>query len=304
MKSRAENLFGPLPPGSRILEIGPSYNPLFPKGGPHQVHVLDHATREALVAKYLDHPSVDTTRIEEVDHVWTDGPLHEAVPRELHGQYDAFVASHVIEHTPDLVGFLSSAEVLLRPSGRLLLVVPDRRFCFDFLRPATTTGMVIDAHLARRTRHSAGTLFDQVAYSTSAGGHIAWDQAPLGPLRLEHDITKTPELLSPAFADWDYVDAHAWRFTPSSFHLTLLELAWLGLVDWKIAALGETRGSEFTTELVRNGTESIRALTPASRDVLRLELLKATLLETRAGIDWWLAGQPIPGLLATPNAAT
>ncbi len=109
MKSRAENLFGPLPSGARILEIGPSYNPLFPKGGPQQVHVLDHATREELVAKYRDHPSVDTTRIEEVDHVWTNGPLHEAVPRDMHGQYDAFVASHVIEHTPDLVGFLKSA---------------------------------------------------------------------------------------------------------------------------------------------------------------------------------------------------
>lgn len=302
MKSRAESLFGALPPGARILEIGPSYNPLFPKGGPQQVHVLDHATREELVAKYRDHPSVDTARIEEVDHVWTDGPLHEAVPRDLHGQYDAFVASHVIEHTPDMVSFLRSAEVLLRPSGRLLLVVPDRRFCFDFLRPATTTGMVIDAHLARRTRHSAGTVFDQLAYSVSAGGSLAWDQAPLGPLRLEHDITQTPGVLSPAFADWDYVDAHAWRFTPSSFHLTLLELAWLGLLDWKIAAQGETRGSEFPAELVRGGTEAARALTPNARDALRLELLKAMLLETRAGIDWWLAGQPIPGLRAAPDA--
>jgi len=301
MKSRAENLFGPLPAGAHILEIGPSYNPLFPKGGLQLVHVLDHATREELVAKYRDHPSVDTTRIEEVDHVWTDGPLHGAVPANLHGQYDAFVASHVIEHTPDLVGFLRSAEVLLRPSGRLLLVVPDRRFCFDFLRPATTTGMVIDAHLAHRTRHSPGTIFDQVAYSASAGGRIAWDQAPLGPLRLEHDIAKTPELLSPGFADWDYVDAHAWRFTPSSFHLTLLELAWLGLLDWKIAALGETRGSEFSAELVRGGTEAARALTPAHRDTLRLGLLKATLLESRAGIDWWLAGQPVAGLQATPS---
>jgi hypothetical protein len=161
--------------------------------------------------------------------------------------------------------------------------------------------MVIDAHLAHRTRHSPGTIFDQVAYSASAGGRIAWDQAPLGPLRLEHDIANTPELLSPGFADWDYVDAHAWRFTPSSFHLTLLELAWLGLLDWKISAIGETRGSEFPAELVRGGTEAARALTPAHRDTLRLGLLKATLLESRSGIDWWLAGQPVAGLQATPS---
>jgi hypothetical protein len=82
--------------------------------------------------------------------------------------------------------------------------------------------------------------------------------------------------------------------------MTLLELAWLGLLDWKIAALGETRGSEFPAELVRGGTEAARALTPTHRDTLRLELLKATLLEARAGIDWWLAGQPIAGLQATP----
>jgi predicted SAM-dependent methyltransferase len=301
MSSRAEALFGFIPPNSHILEIGPSYNPLFPKSQNYNVKVIDHASRADLIEKYKEHPSVDIKKIEEVDYVWSSGPLHQAAPGDLHGYFDIFVASHVIEHTTDLVAFLKSAEILLAQTGRVLLVVPDRRFCFDFFRPATTTGMVIDGHLAQRSRHSAGTIFDQVAYSASAGGRFAWDQTPLGPLRLEHSIEKTPELLSPGFADWDYVDAHAWRFTPSSFQLILFELAWLGLLDWKISKLGETRGSEFPAELVRGGTEAARSLPPATRDHMRLEFLKASLLEARAGIDWWLAGHSSTGLQATPE---
>jgi hypothetical protein len=67
MTPRALQLFGHVPEGHRILEVGPSYNPLFSKNSGRPVSVLDHATRDELIAKYSNDPGADHTRIEEVD---------------------------------------------------------------------------------------------------------------------------------------------------------------------------------------------------------------------------------------------
>ena len=127
---------------ARLIAIGPSYNPIAPKSAGWDTRTLDHATRASLVEKYRGHRGVDVDRIEDVDFVWTGGSIVDAVPSDLHGTFDAFIASHVIEHTTDLVGFLDAAATLLTPSGVVVLAVPDKRYCFDYFRPLTTTGQV------------------------------------------------------------------------------------------------------------------------------------------------------------------
>ena len=98
------------------------------------VETIDHATREELVDKYRPH-NVDVSQIETVDWVWKGEPLDELLGPERHGAYDFFIASHVIEHFPDLLGFLRNVENLLRVGGVLSLVIPDKRYCFDFFKP-------------------------------------------------------------------------------------------------------------------------------------------------------------------------
>ena len=125
--SRAEKLLGPIDRSARIIEIGPSHNPIAPKSAGWDTRTLDHATQASLVEKYRGHPGVDVDRIEEVDFVWTGGSMLDAVPSNLHGTFDAFIASHVIEHTTDLVGFLDATAALLTPAG---VAVPDKRCSF------------------------------------------------------------------------------------------------------------------------------------------------------------------------------
>jgi hypothetical protein len=90
----------------RVMELGPLHRPIAPKSGGWLTSVVDHATREDLVDKYRSDPNVDTSLIEEVDIVWAAGRLDEAVPGESDGTYGAFIASHVIEHIPNPIGFL------------------------------------------------------------------------------------------------------------------------------------------------------------------------------------------------------
>ena len=133
------------------LEIGPSFNPLAPKSQGFNVHILDHVSTEELRAKYQGHTTT-LDNIEEVDYVWHGEPLHELIGHEQ--CYDWIIASHVIEHTPDLISFLAECERLLKPTGMLSLAIPDKRYCFDYFHGTTSTGEFLDAFDQKRIRPS------------------------------------------------------------------------------------------------------------------------------------------------------
>ena len=97
--SRTDKLLCRLDRSMKILEIGPSYNPVAPKAEGWNCFSIDHDTQENLRAKYTGHP-VDIRRIEPVDFIWRDGPLDAVIPEEHMGTFDACIASHVIEHFP------------------------------------------------------------------------------------------------------------------------------------------------------------------------------------------------------------
>jgi predicted SAM-dependent methyltransferase len=308
MSSRSEALLAPVPRGGRLIEIGPSFSPIAPKAEGWNTLVVDHLTREGLVAKYTGHPGVDVARIEDVDVVWTGGPIVEAVDRSLHGTFDAFIASHVIEHTPDLLAFLGTATTLLKQDGVVVLAIPDKRYCFDFFQPLTTAGQVLAAAREQRTRHTPRLAFDYLAYSAADGDSHAWGQHPVTRLRLPHTLEQARGYFEAASRSTDYIDLHAWRFTPASFELLLLDLAWLGETDWRVERTTPASGCEFFAWLRRGGMAAAAALSAEAFNARRLDLLKLTLLEQRAQIDWLLAGEPTlaavpPALLPSPQPA-
>jgi SAM-dependent methyltransferase len=271
----------------RILEIGPSYAPLAPRSAGWDVCVVDHATREELIEKYRDPiHGVDVSRIEDVDVVWREGPLDEALGPERQG-FDVCLASHVIEHTPDLVGFVGGGVRTLSPDGRLSLAVPDLRYCFDLFRPPTRVGEVVAAHLRSASRHGIATLIDQQAYSARKAGHIAWSEAHEGVVELTGSLADVEPLVASG-DDGDapeYQDAHVWRFTPASFELLVLELSALGLLDVHIDSIHDTEGCEFFVKL-RAGSRL--PATAEQVDDVRLALLERSVREV--GAVWATVG--------------
>lgn len=238
------------------LEIGPSYNPIAPRSAGFDIRILDHATRADLVDKYraAGLSQAELMRIEDVDYVWTGGPITDAIPDGQH--FDYIVAAHVIEHTTDLVGFLRAASDLLTANGVLSLIVPDKRYCFDRLRPLSTTGQVIEAHLAPRTFHGPAAFIDTHLYSVrNHGTDMVWDTATAEHLELaqcswdaaRHTISKTLD------SD-EYHDIHRWVFTPTSLELLLSDVFHLGFTDMRLASIQATDSFEFFATLTRSHT--------------------------------------------------
>ena len=158
------------------LEVGPSHSPMAPKADGFRVHVLDHVDTATLRARYAALPGAPL--IEEVDFVWRGEPLWELVGGEQ--VYDWIIASHAIEHMPDLVGFLQGCERILRPGGRLALVVPDQRWCFDHWGVPSTTGALLDAHHGEAHQPTPGQVWDHMSRACRLGGDIAWAEGAPG----------------------------------------------------------------------------------------------------------------------------
>lgn len=229
------------------LEIGPSHNPIAPKKKGYKVQVLDHCSAEQLRAKYQGH-GLNLDNIEEVDFVWQGQPLPELVGKTQ--CFDWIIASHVIEHIPDLISFFQQCEQLLKPNGVLSLVVPDKRYCFDYFQPLSTTGMLLDAYTQKRTRPSAGQVFDHFANAATANSAIAWSPDYRGGAdALIHTVQQADAQWHKAITTDEYIDVHCWRFTPESFALILSDINRLGLVGLGIQARFSTSGCEFYVSL-------------------------------------------------------
>jgi hypothetical protein len=202
-------------PDKRGLEIGPRENPMVLKseGAIRYVDYTDTATLRASLPSRIDPASVP-----DVDIVWGDRPLLACAD----GPVDYILASHVIEHVPDLIGWLLEVRDALVPGGTLGLIAPDRRFTFDIMRRDTVLSEVIEAWLQGRRRPSPRQVFEAATTPVDVDAAAIWSgQSVTGATalpRLNGALGLTREIIG----EPRYVDVHCWSFTPDSL-LDLLE---------------------------------------------------------------------------------
>ena len=200
--------------GLRGVEIGPLSRPLV-KRAESDVYYIDHCSTEDLRKKYADDPAAHPEKIEDVDFVWADQPLVALLGDKV--PVDYIVASHVIEHVPDLVGWLKEMSDALKVGGRLLLIVPDKRFTFDIYRRLSSIEEVSLAFLERRRRPGLRCIMDHFSNAVSADTWALWDNYKLADdLKYFHGVEYL-DIAYQHFHEGRYIDVHCWVFTPWSF---------------------------------------------------------------------------------------
>lgn len=190
----------------RGLEIGALSSPLVEKNEGF-VRYVDHASTSELATKYAG--QIDARNIRNVDYVWSTGQRLSTV---LQGEtFDYIVASHVIEHVPNLIGWVNQLSECLSPGGSICLAVPDKRFTFDIARPLSTVGEMIQAHLLKSEVPSIKQIWDNFTLARNVQNGPDKRTAPY-----LHSRSAAWELVT-AVQDGQYVDCHCWIFTPRSF---------------------------------------------------------------------------------------
>lgn len=225
----------------RGVEFGPLDCPIVAKSE-GRILYIDYTTADELRAKHGHRPGKDPAAIVEVDRVW-NGVLPTVLRDDL--PLDYALASHVIEHVPDLVGWLDEVAHVLRPGGRLCLAVPDKRYTFDRRRETSDLSAAMSAHLQGLRRPCPRQVFDHHYKVVQLPLREAWQGCidPAGLSRI-HDFGYALSQAQKA-RDGEYVDCHCWVFTPFSFLELMAELVGHGLTPYRLAAFHETRPNTF-----------------------------------------------------------
>lgn len=203
--------FAALAQNVEALEIGPFFAPLLE--GP-QVCYFDVQDRAGLLerAERLGKP---TARVpEHVHFVSASGDLG-VVDRT----FDAVLSSHLLGHEPDLVRHLKAVERLLRPGGMYLLLIPDKRYCFQHFLAPSTIADVLDAHHSGHVLHSLRSQIEHAALTTFNDSARHW-AGEHGALHNVAEQTMKAVQHYRAQPDRD-VDVPAWYFTPTTFEQIL-----------------------------------------------------------------------------------
>lgn len=235
------------PVKQRGLEIGALCNPIVPPGT-GRIEYVDHLLTDALREKYAGDPNVDVARIVHVSYVWGASTLPQAVGGQC---FDYVIASHVIEHVPDPIGWFKEIAAVLKPGGVLSLAIPDKRWTFDCRRELTPVSALVESYFEKHRRPTIRHCLDHFGEVAAVPGALSpadlWQgKASFSQIPLAH-----PDLLEnlgesglrahfDAVRNGTYLDAHCSVFTPFSFVRILAVLARLGMIEFRVAAFQET----------------------------------------------------------------
>lgn len=228
-----------VPRNAALLEIGPFCTPCF-RRDTHDVRYLDVRTTEELRewARTLSWAVPD--KVPDIDYVWQGEPYRTLTS----DRFTALFSSHNIEHQPCLVTHLNEAASLLRSGGKFFLNIPDKRYCFDHFRPETTIADVLDAYLASPTRHVPRSVLGNRLLMTHNDKVAHWrgehGDDPRGRTINAAYLRTVRETLGILQRNSEYIDCHAWQFTPDSFRHLMGILYAAELIPFQIERLYPT----------------------------------------------------------------
>jgi SAM-dependent methyltransferase len=232
MADRYQLLTAGIEPGSQKgLEFGALNKPIVdPSRG--DVRFIDFTDTANLREQHRAVPE-RLNALVEVTYIWSgSGSLANVIGTgEL---FDWAIASHVIEHVPNMLGWLRGIAEVLRPGAVFNLAIPDCRFTFDVDCPRSTIGEVVEADLLSYRYPSIRQAFDYCFHAKAIEPGAIWQSetdvkslpafAGEGARRLAYGHARN--ILSRE----EYIDSHCWIVTPLSYVSILEGLSMIGIM--------------------------------------------------------------------------
>lgn len=225
------------------LEISPDLNPIIRKDGTSCVQYLDVCDTERLRQKAIDRGRPPESA-PLIDHLLDyEKPLSECVEGS---KFDYVISSHVLEHIPNPIGHFNQINEILTPQGLYILLVPNKRLCFDCLKPDSSLGQLLEAHILNHHSAPVRAMVDEFYYGVKRGQKGGWsesDETPHTPKYADSRSSIMSILRNPSIASrWH---GHIWNFTPESFQKLYTELCLLSLTSLKLKKILPSTYMEF-----------------------------------------------------------
>lgn len=238
------------------LEIG-AYDRPFYRPTERQVRFLDHYSTEELKA-FAARDGVDESAIVHVDYVVKDDDF----AKDISERFDYIIASHVVEHIPDIARWLQNLERLLKPFGKVFLVVPDKRYTFDFLRPLSTVEDIVRCHKELHRRPPFDAVFQNLYLFRYVVASDVWSGAA-APQHLpgRFDVATAMDMAKDFYDSGDR-SIHSHVFTSESFLSIITGLLERGLTTLDQCAFYDVwnPGNEFFVALQRVSCQVLHAV--------------------------------------------
>jgi SAM-dependent methyltransferase len=238
-----------------VIEVGPGSEP-FPVGPDARVRFADRSVEGGRDRNWPELAGSPPGRQADFNiHLDVDGmrPFPD-------GTLDGVIGSHLIEHVANPVAVLREFERVLRPGGRLALVVPDRTMTFDAVRQPTPLAVL----LAKYERGVTSVSDAEIKEFCSA----IYYQPPIhpdavrewhNPLRLDAERFELHRRRS--------IHVHCW--STDEFAALVAGLLARGLASWTLVQAfvpGQLRHGEFGLLLERGSATGRQASVKFVRD--------------------------------------
>lgn len=221
--------------GVSCLEVGPFDSPLLSGVNIEYFDVLSQHELQLRASQHGRSPE----RVPFIHHVSKFGNLDVVDKR-----FNSVISSHVIEHQTDLVRHLQSVERILDNDGKYYLIIPDKRYCFDSNLAESNLAQVLAAFVETRTKHTLESVLEHRCMTTHNNPYLH-----LFGMHGDLDFNSLSQRFKSAVDEFekseDYLDVHAWYFTPKSFSVIIHGLNVLSLIKLKVEKVYSTPYGEF-----------------------------------------------------------
>jgi Methyltransferase domain len=235
--------------------VSPLYRPMVRR--PNNVFYTDYCSAEESRKK---HSGYAHDPIMNIDFIWAPGTrLIDCVGNDT--KFDWAVSSHVMEHVPNPIGWLTQVFEVLNEGATFSLLLPHKLFCYDKFRNTTDAANLIDAWIRSQEIPGPHQLFDFLSRSIEMSGPDA--AATLAATNRFEDAKRhysDADALDFVIHSWttgNYIDAHCSAFTPESFVQTFNQIKDLKILNIEISEpiVGD---DEFFVELRKLGEPAIK----------------------------------------------
>lgn len=256
----------------RGIEIAPYFYPMILKTE-MDVRYVDCVCTEELRAKAAKNPEAVGREVPEVDYVWTPGkPLRDCIGQTEF--FDYAIASHVLEHVPNPIGWLNEILSVLKIGAKFAIVLPDKRASGDCLRNETTAAQLMGWWMEQRHIPTPGQIFDFLAHSVERidGEPFAFPGPfPSGDLKRSYSDHDALNFMTWSYTKSAYLDVHCTVWTPDFFTATMRQLVDIGVLNVSISE-PMSQPTEFAVHFTKRGEPAIPAPPPKENELAKMSI--------------------------------